>query len=155
MSLQRLIALVVALFVMAFVISLVLATTGGSQSSDGRASFKTALERYTNTCHGGLSREFDPGKILLLQPNSIGRATAVALRRETRASRPLVVSATLAPDDHERGPEAKFQCGRRVWQRTVVVYIRLRAMLPSQSLSQRVDFVGRFPGGYRVWEVVH
>jgi hypothetical protein len=155
MSLQRLIAFVVPFAVIAFGISLVLATTGGSRSSDRRAGFSTAPERFAKTCHGGLSREFDPAKILPLQTNSIGPATAVPLRRETRASRPLVVSATLAPDDQGRGPEAKFQCGRRVWQRTVVVYIRLRAMLPSESLSQRVDFVGRFPDGYHVWEVVH
>ena len=54
-----------------------------------------------------------------------------------------------------RGPEAKFECGARVWRRTVVVYITLRAFLPSASLSERVVFVGRFKSGYRVWQVVH
>ncbi len=43
----------------------------------------------------------------------------------------------------------------RVWQRTVVVYVTARAMLPSQSLSQGVYFVGRFANGYPVWQVVH
>jgi hypothetical protein len=28
-------------------------------------------------------------------------------------------------------------------------------MLPAQSASQRVYFVGRFTTGYRVWQVVH
>jgi hypothetical protein len=37
MSLKRLIALVVALFLVAFMLSLVLATTGGTRSPDGRA----------------------------------------------------------------------------------------------------------------------
>jgi hypothetical protein len=36
-----------------------------------------------------------------------------------------------------------------------VVYIDLRAYHPSASLSQRVSFVSRFGGGYRVWEIVH
>jgi hypothetical protein len=122
----------------------------------GAASSNQGPERQAKTCHGGgVSLVVDPGALLPLQSNSISPATTAALKRESRASRPLVVGATLAPDDQGRGAEAKFQCGRRVWERTVVVYIRLRAMLPSQSLSQRVDFVGRFPNGYRVWEVVH
>jgi hypothetical protein len=37
----------------------------------------------------------------------------------------------------------------------VVVYITLRAFLPSASLCERVDFVGRFRDGYHVWQVVH
>ncbi len=40
-------------------------------------------------------------------------------------------------------------------RRTVVVYITLRAMLPSASLSQRVSFVSRFRTGWRVWEIAH
>jgi len=69
--------------------------------------------------------------------------------------RPQVVSASFAPTDRGRGPEAKFECGARVWRRTVVVYVTLRAFLPSASLSEKVFFVGRFRGGYRVWQVVH
>ena len=88
-------------------------------------------------------------------PAPASPAAVAALQHESRASRPLVVGATLATDDGQRGSEARFSCGRRVWHRTVVVYIRLRAFLPSQSLSQRVDFVGRFRNGYRVWQVVH
>jgi hypothetical protein len=93
--------------------------------------------------------------LLPLTANSIGPAAAAALRRERPADRPRVVSAALAPDDRGRGPEARFECGARVWRRTVVVYITLRKFLPSASLSERVDFVGRFRGGYRVWQVVH
>jgi hypothetical protein len=42
-----------------------------------------------------------------------------------------------------------------VWQRTVVVYITDRALLPSQSAAQRVLFVGRTDAGYRVWLRAH
>jgi hypothetical protein len=93
--------------------------------------------------------------LLPLSANAIGPSTAAALRRESPSARPRVVSAALATDDRGRGSEAKFECGARVWRRTVVVYITLRAYLPSASLSERVDFVGRFKGGYRVWQVVH
>jgi hypothetical protein len=93
--------------------------------------------------------------LLPLTANAIGPASAAALRRERPADRPRVVSAALATDDRSRGPEAKFECGARVWRRTVVVYVTLRAYLPSASLSERVVFVGRFKSGYRVWQVVH
>ena len=93
--------------------------------------------------------------LLPLAANSMGPAVEAALRRESASARPRVISADLATDDHERGPEAKFECGGRIWRRTVVVYITLRAFLPSASLSERVDFVGRFKDGYRVWQVVH
>jgi hypothetical protein len=66
-----------------------------------------------------------------------------------------LVAADFASADHQRGPQAKYECGTRVWQRTVVVYITLRAFLPSASLSEKVFFVGRFKHGYRVWQVVH
>jgi hypothetical protein len=78
-----------------------------------------------------------------------------ALRLTKPTARPQVVGAALATNDHLRGSEAKFDCGTRVWRRTVVVYITLRALLPSASLSQNVFFVGRFKHGYRVWQVVH
>ena len=93
--------------------------------------------------------------MLPLTANSIAPAAEAAFRREPASARPRVVSADLATDDRGRGSEAKFACGTRVWRRTVVVYITLRAFLPSASLSERVDFVGRFKTGYRVWQVVH
>jgi hypothetical protein len=94
-------------------------------------------------------------RLLPLTVNAIGPASAAALRSTRPSDRPRVVSAALASDDRGRGPEAKFECGARVWRRTVVVYITLRRFLPSASLSERVDFVGRFKSGYRVWQVVH
>jgi hypothetical protein len=66
-----------------------------------------------------------------------------------------VTAAELATWDRGRGPEARTECGSRVWHRTVVVYVTLRRFLPSASLSEKVFFVGRGKAGYRVWQVVH
>jgi hypothetical protein len=105
---------------------------------------------------GNTTVEVDPRGLLPLSgANPIGPATTAALRYLKASSRPQVVSATLAPRDQQRGPQAKFSCGTRVWRRTVVVYAVDRAALPAQSASQRVFFVGRFTSGYRVWQVVH
>jgi hypothetical protein len=105
--------------------------------------------------HGTIPVEVDPRGLLPLQVNSVGPAAAAALKHEDPKSKPLVLSATLATVDQGRGQIAKRECGTRVWQRTVVVYIRLRAFLPSASLSERVSFVGRFKSGYRVWQIAH
>ena len=43
----------------------------------------------------------------------------------------------------------------KVAGRTVVVYITDRALLPAQSASQRVLFVGRTSDGWRVWQRAH
>lgn len=105
--------------------------------------------------HGRPDFERDPRGLLPLTADSIGLAARAAFRFTRPADRPQVVSADLATDDPGRGAEAKFECGARVWRRTVVVNIKLRALLPSASLSERVVFVGRFKSGYRVWQVVH
>lgn len=104
---------------------------------------------------GNTSVEVDPrGLLPLTGANPIGPATAAALRFSTSANRPQVVGAQFAVADRQRGPQARFACGTRVWQRTVVVYVRDRAFLPALSASSRVYFVGRFRSGYRVWQVV-
>src|SRR3954452_11087355 len=98
----------------------------------------------------------DPrGLLPLTDTNPIGAAANAALRYEKASARPQVRSAVLAIADTERGPQAKFSCGTRAWERTVVVYVLDRAMLPAQSAAQRVFFVGRFRHGYHVWQVVH
>jgi hypothetical protein len=105
---------------------------------------------------GQTTVERDPrGLLPLTDANPIGLAAQAAMRYEKPSARPQVRSAVLAIADSQRGPQAKFSCGTRVWQRTVVVYILDRAMLPAQSASQRVYFVGRFSNGYHVWQVVH
>jgi hypothetical protein len=104
---------------------------------------------------GMITIRVDPRGLLPLTANPIGPATAAALRLTNGASRPQVVSADLATVDRERGGEAKYECGTRVWRRTVVVYITLRAFKNSASLAEKVFFVGRFRTGYRVWQVVH
>ena len=117
----------------------------------------SAEARRSPICTRGLTTvEVDPrGLLPLAGTNPIAAATTAALRREKPSSRPQVVGAVWAPRDRERGAAAKTECGARVWKRTVVVYVTLRALLPSQSLSQNVFFVGRFKDGYRVWQVVH
>jgi len=97
----------------------------------------------------------NPRHLLPLTAKAIAKASTAALRHASPMEKPLVVTATLATADRKRGPTARSECGRRVWQRTVVVYIKLRAFAPSASLSERVDFVGRFRDGYHVWQVVH
>jgi hypothetical protein len=68
----------------------------------------------------------------------------------------FVTEAVRATYDPERGPEAKAQCGLRVWRRTVVVYLHFPREEPSASLSQGVVFVRRAaPERYLVWEKVH
>jgi hypothetical protein len=106
-------------------------------------------------CHSCLTTEGrNPRRLLPLTASAIAPARTAALRRESPKERPLVISATLATADRVRGPAARSECGRRAWQRTVVVYITLRAFATSASLSERVDFVGRFRDGYHVWQVV-
>jgi hypothetical protein len=99
--------------------------------------------------------ERDPRGLLPLTADSVGASSIAAFRFTRPSDRPQVVSADLATDDPGRGAEAKFECGARVWRRTVVVEITLRAFRHSASLSERVVFVGRFRRGYRVWQVVH
>ena len=137
---RRLLVLAIGLF------AVVTVTTAASASRTGRSPICT---------RGMVTVQRDPRQLLSLTDDSVGSAARAALRDTRTADRPRVALADLATADRGRGPEAKFECGARVWRRTVVVYITLRAFRPSASLSERVDFVGRFKGGYRVWQVVH
>lgn len=115
-----------------------------------------AAARSPICTRGQTTVERDPRGLLPISGiNPIGAATGAALRYEQKASRPQVRGAVLAIADAQRGLQAKYSCGIRVWQRTIVVYILDRVMLPAQSASQRVYFVGRFNGGYHVWQIVH
>jgi hypothetical protein len=115
-----------------------------------------AAVRSSVCTRGQTTVERDPSGLLpLSDTNPIGAATIAVLRYGQKASRPQVRAAMFAIADHERGPQAKYSCGVRVWQRTIVVYVLDRAGLPAQSASQRVYFVGRFRSGYHVWQVVH
>jgi len=106
-------------------------------------------------CRRGLTTvQVDPRGLLPLTANPIGPSARAALRY-AKSGKPQVVAADLATVDHQRGGEARYDCGTRVWRRSVVVHITLRAFLPSASLSEKVFFVGRFKSGYRVWQVVH
>jgi hypothetical protein len=63
--------------------------------------------------------------------------------------------AVLARNDPDRGGYARLKCGRRMQERTVVVYLEFPAMRPSASLSQGVVLVSRFAGQYRIWAQLH
>jgi hypothetical protein len=105
---------------------------------------------------GETTVERDPrGLLPLTDTNPIGAATTAAIRYGQKTSRPQVRAAMFAIADSQRGAQARYSCGVRVWQRTIVVYVLDRASLPAQSASQRVYFVGRFRNGYHVWQVVH
>lgn len=94
------------------------------------------------------------GLLPLRATDPIGPAASAALRF-AKSGRPQVVRADLATSDRDRGGGARFDCGTRVWRRTVVVYITRRAYGNSGSTSESVFYVGRFRSGYRVWQVVH
>jgi hypothetical protein len=88
--------------------------------------------------------------------NPIAAAMRAAIAHERPNARPQITKAVIAWDDlRGRGGQVKFQCGTKAAHRTVVVYITLRAFLPSASLSQRVSFVSRFRTGWRVWKTAH
>jgi hypothetical protein len=130
--------------------ALIAAAVAAAAATDARAGRSPICTRGMTTV------EIDPrGLLPLSAPNPIGPATAAAMHYETLGNRPLVTGASLATNDQQRGQQAKFSCGTRAWERTIVVYIIDRAMLPAQSASQRVYFVGRFKSGYRVWQIVH
>ena len=96
-----------------------------------------------------------PTGLLALTANPIGPAVTAALVGDSAGNRPQAVGASIASRDAQRGPQVRARCGTGVWRRTVVVYITDRALLPSQSASQRVLFVGRTSAGYRVWQRAH
>jgi hypothetical protein len=96
-----------------------------------------------------------PDNLLALPANPISPAVTAALLADQARNRPQVTAAAIASHDTTRGPQVKSECGPRVQARTVVVYITDRALLPSESASQRVLFVGRTGSGYRVWQRAH
>ena len=61
---------------------------------------------------GNTSVEVDPRGLLPLTANPIGPSVNAALR-DARSGKPQVVAADLAVGDHQRGGEAKFECGSR------------------------------------------
>jgi hypothetical protein len=91
----------------------------------------------------------------VLPADPLTPAIATALKLDPASNRPQVVAAAIAPHDTSRGPQATAQCGKRVAARTVSVSIVDRALLPSQSASQRVVFVGRTSAGWVAWERAH
>ena len=97
--------------------------------------------------------------ILPLRPDSVARAArrALVFAKAPPGVKPgtEVMASARSAFAGARGGEVKFLCGAKVARRTVVVQLLFPWLLPSQSLSQKVVFAGRFHGGYRVWYVAH
>jgi hypothetical protein len=96
-----------------------------------------------------------PTRLQPLAADSVASAAQHVLKQTRSSLLPIVEAASVASSDQNRGGNVKSLCGDAVWRRTVVVYLRDRAMGRNTSLAQRVFFVGRFPAGYRVWRVQH
>jgi hypothetical protein len=62
--------------------------------------------------------------------------------------------AGLAPRN-VRGGYARIKCGRTVWRRTAVVFVRLPRMGWSASLSSPVFYASRTSRGWLVWFQIH
>jgi len=122
-------------------------TRGETRHAEAARRFRLVVtKRSTGSC---------PRDLLPLPADPIGPAAAAALAADSAKNAPQVTGAVIASKDVQRGPQVKTRCGSVVSRRTVVVYITDRALLPSQSLSQRVVFVGRTTHGYRVWGRAH
>jgi hypothetical protein len=97
--------------------------------------------------------------ILPLRPDSVAKAArrALVFAKAPPGVKPgtEVMASDRSAFAGARGGEVKFLCGAKVARRTIVVQLLFPWLLPSQSLSQGVVFVGRFHGGYRVWYVAH
>jgi hypothetical protein len=119
-------------------------TRGDAAHAYAARTFRVVVSKQTDAV---CSRDLLP-----LTANAIGPAVTVAIAADTVKNRPQATAAAIASSDTARGPQVKAECGARVQARTIVVYITDRALLPSQSASQRVLFVGRTRAGYRVWE---
>ena len=76
---------------------------------------------------------------------------AKATEKDARGAR---ARAALAPQT-VRGGYARIKCGRTVWRRTVVVFVRLPRMAPSASLSSPVFYASRTARGWLVWFQIH
>lgn len=100
-----------------------------------------------------------PTNPLPLPPEAVARAADQARIQAPflyRGFGPAVVElAARAAFAGPRGAEVKVQCGKVVFERTVVVDLLFPKMLPSASLSQAVVFLSRFSTGYQVWEQPH
>jgi hypothetical protein len=102
-----------------------------------------------------------PRGALVLPADAVARAGKRAVAEAAKRYRGLktagarVVDARRADAAGPRGREVLRHCGPTVRHRTVVVQLLFPRMLPSASLSEGVVDVSLFPGGYRVWEVVH
>ncbi|HEV2815510.1 MAG TPA: hypothetical protein VGW10_19790 [Solirubrobacteraceae bacterium] len=95
-----------------------------------------------------------------LPPDALAGATHAALAhaRERFGAKHApdirAVAAALGPNAG-RGGQVRYECGRRIQRRTVVVDLLYAQFLPSASLSQGTLAVSLIDGRYRVWLILH
>ncbi len=91
-----------------------------------------------------------------LPPAGIASATRAALRSfGDQPARARFAAVASSSGIRGRPILTIERCGRRVFRRTVVVFLHLPRLGFSASLSQAVVYVSRFADGYRVWEQIH
>jgi len=131
---------------------LMLALAGAARPAASPAGHQIALTS-SQSCPAGARG------ILPLRADSVVKAArrALVFAKAPPGVKPgtEVMASARSAFAGARGGEVTFLCGTQVARRTVVVQLLFPWLLPSQSLSQGVVFVGRFHGGYRVWYVAH
>ena len=126
----------------------------------GAVALAPAASKRTDVTPGvARASETCPKELLALGTNPIAAATRAALRVERKRDRPQVRGAAVADSNFDRSPQVVHDCGRKVARRSVVVVIHRRAYdtgrNKSASLALGVVVVGRFRGGWRVWNTLH
>jgi hypothetical protein len=100
-----------------------------------------------------------PKGLLALGANPLPAGSRAALEKEPPRGEPQVVGAYLGSSGLGRARQVRHKCGQAVAARSVVVEVHRRAhdrgRNRSASLAQGTVVVGRFPGGWRVWDVLH
>jgi hypothetical protein len=97
---------------------------------------------------------------LPLGPQAEALAEQAVLRREDPKLLPEA-RAVPAAEAGVRGRSARYYCGERIAERTLVVFVHRAAFDPggseccSASLAQGVFLVSRFEDGHRVWLTLH
>jgi hypothetical protein len=132
--------------------ALTLALAGTAQPAASLGGYPIALTS-AQSCPAGARG------ILPLRADSVAKAArrALVFAKAPPGVKPgtEVMASDRSAFAGARGGEVKFLCGAQVARRTVVVQLLFPWLLPSQSLSQGVVFVGRFHSGYLVWYVAH
>jgi hypothetical protein len=140
--------------------TVVAVTTALAACGGGWAAFASGEGSRGDSDPGGRSAAKCPSGVTDLGPDAVARATDAVLKDAAHVFRAKkrrgmrVVTAAIAGTDNP-GSYARVTCGRRVFDRTVVVTAEFPAELPSASLSSSTVLVSSTRGTYTVWQIVH